>query len=507
MSLYNKNVFEKIEGATYTATVVAYMRYSSENQDIHSIESQRIAIKKYCDEQHYYLCAEYWDEALTGTNDRRPSFQKLIADSEDNAPWELILVFDYSRFFRNTNDATMYSMRLWNVGIDIFSVTERYDMSSEGLLMRDIKHGYNSFTSRNIGKFTYQGLLTNAINAEHCGGVPPLGYDIVEKKLVINEYEAAIVKQIFDMYENNFSYSQIAKELNSKGYRTKQGNLFTKNSFDSILHQEKYKGTFTWNKTRPKSYDGKRNSHKLKKEAEQVCKPDMVPPIISAEQYDRVQLLFTNRKNGTASSKNRHFYLLSGGGFLRCTECGALMIGSIVRSHGSSYKYYYCPNHKKRAEDGKLRCSNVGINAEPLDNFIIWTLVKDIYKRSDLISIYNTAEDTNIVRYLTYQLQGIEKSSRNLVKKIAKTDNSDVSDALLLELTDLSKRKAAIKEEIDRLQANMVIYTEADRKKLCKKIKKLMETGDSLAVKKYLKEIIDEIKVGNNNIDITLNIA
>ena len=183
------------------------------------------------------------------------------------------------------------------------------------------------------------------------------------------------------------------------------------------------------------------------------------------------------------------------------------MIGSIVRSHGSSYKYYYCPNHKKRAEGGKLRCSNVGINAEPLDNFIIWTLVKDIYKRSDLISVYNTAEDTNIVRYLTYQLQGVEKSSRNLVKKIAKTDNSDVSDALLLELTDLSKRKAAIKEEIDRLQTNMVIYTEADRKKLCKKIKKLMETGDSLAVKKYLKEIIDEIKVGNDNIDITLNIA
>ena len=101
------------------------------------------------------------------------------------------------------------------------------------MCMRDIKKAFNSFTSRNIGKFTHAGMLTNASNGEHCGGVPPLGYNVVDKKLVINESEAEIVRRIFDMYENNFSYKQMAEDLNSKGYRTKFGQLFTYNSFSS----------------------------------------------------------------------------------------------------------------------------------------------------------------------------------------------------------------------------------------------------------------------------------
>jgi hypothetical protein len=61
--------------------VVAYMRYSSTNQDETSIEYQRTAIRRYAEKQDYYVVAEYIDEARTGTNDRREGFQELMADA------------------------------------------------------------------------------------------------------------------------------------------------------------------------------------------------------------------------------------------------------------------------------------------------------------------------------------------------------------------------------------------------------------------------------------------
>ena len=503
MKSYNRLMHQADNSKNYKGIVAAYMRYSSDNQDEKSIEYQRDAITEYCKNNDYFLFAEYWDEAYTGTNDRRPSFQKLIEDAQNSPPWDTILVFDYSRWFRDTNHSTLYECQLFELGIDVFSITEQFDTSSEGLLMRDIKKAFNAFTSRNIGKFSRAGMLNNANKAEHCGGKPPLGYDIVNKKLVINESEANIVKRIFDMYENNFSYNKMAEDLNSKGYRTKFGQPFTFNSFDSILHQEKYTGTYVWNKSHEKNTRGSKKSQRCEVYDKEVKTPNAVPVIISQEQFDRVQQMFKNRRSGTATSKNRNHYLLSGCGFLKCAECGALMIGSIVSSHGNRYKYYYCPNHKKKLPT----CSNVGIQATFLDEFVIRVIVKDIYKRDDLISLYNTSEEKDKVHILKNQIAGLEKTSKNLVKELVKKENKESLVELRAELNDVNIRKKALKEELEYIKASLVTLTESDRKNLCKKIKKLMITGDSLEVRKYLKETISEILVSDTDVKITLNIT
>lgn len=503
MKPYNKITHNAEDGKNYKATVVAYMRYSSENQDEKSIEYQREAITTYCEKNGYFLFAEYWDEACTGTTDRRPSFQQMMMDAQNNPTWTTILVFDYSRWFRNTSNSTLYECLLFELGIDVYSITEQFDNSSEGMLMRDIKKAFNAFTSRNIGKFSHAGMLNSANKGNHCGGTPPLGYDIVDKKLVINEYEAGIVQRIFEMYENNFSYNQIAEDLNNKGYRTKEGRLFTPNSFSSILNQIKYTGTYIWNKTKEKNLSGSRNSHKQKTEDLQVKKPNTIPVIIPKEQYDRVQQMISDRKNGTASSKSRRFYLLSGGGFLKCAECGALMIGSIVNSHGSAYKYYYCPNHRKK----QPTCSNIGIKAELLDEFVIRAIATDIKHRDDLIDLYNTNDEEDRIRILNNQINGLEKASKNLIKEIYSGENDESLVELRAELKNVNARKTAFKAELEQLIKISKAFTEEDRIKLCKMILKLMRTSESLEVRKYLKETIAEIKVSNTDVEITLSIA
>ena len=495
---HNKVVHKNDNGNIYNDVVVAYMRFSSENQDTHSIEYQRQAIRTYCEKENLFLSVEYWDEAYTGTDDRRPAFQKLMEDACKNPAWKTILVYDLSRWFRNKDLSAIYNLKLTKLKINLFSITEQYGTSSEGLFMTDMKNTFNAFTSRNIGKFTRDSMKTKAINGEHCGGLPPLGYDIVNKKLVINEHEAMIVRRIFDLYESNFSYNKIAEELNSRGYRTKSGNPFTYNSFSSILRQEKYTGTFVWNKT-----SGKRTTFRKNSEDEYIKTPDKIPAIISKEKFDKVQQMFKDRQNGVASSKNRQYYLLSGCKILKCAECGALMIGSKVTSHGISYKYYYCPTHKKDTS----KCSNVGIKAKILDRYVINTLVLDISKRSDLISLYNTSDSHDTVRYLNNQIRGLKKASTNLIKEIASGKSNDSIEELRAELNDIATRKRILEKELQNIQSSQISITEADRKQLCIDIANLMNAGESLEVKQYLSRTISEIKVSNEDIEIELNIA
>lgn len=503
-----KKVFDPECGHNYNAYVAAYMRYSSNNQDEASIAYQRSAILAYAFNKGYFVSVEYIDEARTGTNDRREGFQQMIADANKKPIWTKILVYDFSRFARNNKDANNYTADLEDLNIELISVTQAIDNSSgEGILMRGIINLLNEYYSRNLAKHTHAGLKQKAQKGKHCGGKPPLGYDVVNGELVINEYEANIVRLIFDMYENSFSYSKMANELNSKGYTNKLQKPFTANSFFSILHQEKYTGTYTWNKATKKNNKGKRNSHKEKPTGEQVIIKNAIPKIIDNEQFDRVQELFAARNNGTAPSKSRHFYLLSGGGFLKCAYCGSNLIGTISSSHGKKYKYYYCPNHrKKHISDDSEKCPCVGISAEHIEPFVIRSVVSDIFNRDDLINIYNDSDEKNQIKTLTSQLKGLEKTTKSLLKTSTVMMNTPAYKDTCEQLRETAQQKKNIQVEIEKLVAAQKTIGEKDRRKLCNDIIKMLETTNALEAKKYLKSVISSILVSNDNIEVTLNI-
>ena len=500
-----KKVFDPEHGTKYNAYVAAYMRYSSKNQDEESIKYQRAAIMTYANHKGYYITCEYIDEAKTGRTDRREGFQEMIADAHNRPSWSKILVYDMSRFSRNSIDSSTYTADLEDLGIDIISVTQEFDDSNEGFLLRGIVNLLNEYYSRNLAKHTHAGQKQKSKQGKLCGGKPPLRYDVVKDKLVINEYEAEIVRLIFDMYENQFSYSQMAKELNSKGYTNKHQRPFTVNSFSSILHQEKYIGTYTWNKTPKKNNKGRRNSHKEKPEAEQVILKNKVPVIISKEQFERVQQLFASRKNGTAPSKSKHFYLLSGGGFLKCAYCGSNLIGSISSSHGKKYKYYYCPNHRKKKGEDKCPC--VGISAEYIEPFVIRSVVSDIFNREDLIDLYNNTDEYDHIKALTAELRKLEKSSKSLLRTTVKTFNTPAYEDACAQLQEVSQQKMNIKAEIEKLIAAQITADDGDRRQICRDIINLMETSNILETKKYLKRVISSILVSNEDVSVSLNIV
>ena len=176
-------------------------------------------------------------------------------------------------------------------------------------------------------------------------------------KLVINEWEA--VKLIFKLYLEGYGYTYIINELNRKGYKTKRGADFGKNSLHEILRNEKYTGVYTYNVFASKSNNGKANRHKYKSDEEIIRVEGGVPKIVSKEDFIKVQQVMKSRKKKTAAFKAKQEYLLSGK--IICNECGCTYAGNSRRPN-SSHPLYVSYRCTKR--NGKIKCKNPEIQRD-----------------------------------------------------------------------------------------------------------------------------------------------
>lgn len=218
-----------------TVRAVLYARFSSELQRTESIDAQIRAMKQYCKEQHWEVVGTYVDEALSGTTDRRPSFQMMIADSEKKK-FDIVLVHKLDRFCRNRYDSANYKYILRKNGVKLCSVLEKLDGSPESIILEGLLEAMAEYYSSNLAREVMKGLKENAYHCKHTGGSPPLGYDLDEdKRMIINPKETECVRMIFWMYINGYGRTEMASILNKNGYVNKRGKPFTKDSFLSIL--------------------------------------------------------------------------------------------------------------------------------------------------------------------------------------------------------------------------------------------------------------------------------
>ena len=477
---------------------VAYMRYSSDNQSDKSIEYQRAAIMDYCAQRDIEIVEEYVDEAFTGTNDRRPAFQRMMADVLKKREWDRVLIYDLSRYFRNIFDAINYKDFLVSHNVKLISVTQEFDDTDEGFLSEMLTHLMNEFQSRKTGKAAHAGMAVKANKAGHCGGIPPLGYDLDEnEKLVVNEKEAEAVQKIFDMVEHGYSYSRMAKVLNEDGYRTKSGNLFGKHSFNEILHREKYTGVYIWNKTRQKSGKGHRNSHAEKTVEKQVRIPDGCPQIITKEQFQRVQELLGERARGKATSKSTRHYMLGGLKIMRCAECGSFMIGTSYVSHGKTYTTYACPKHKGGD------CPTKDIRTQYVDELVGRMLMCDLRDRKDLDKVSRQMKRNDQCKKLAEKKRGVQKAIANVKKGIER----EYSEVLIKRLSQLENELNSLNRAIAANQTDAVGISKENRTEVCKQFGRYLCKVDDPDAKTYLAKMVKEILVSNEEVSVKLNIA
>lgn len=209
--------------------------------------------------------------------------------------------------------------------MDVIIVNERFDNSPSGKMMYHLLSSINQFYNDNLALEVMKGMKENAYQCKWSGGIPPLGYDVNEdKKLVINEEEAKIVRLIFQMSADGYGYGETIDRLNIFGYKTKKGNPFGKNSLYDLIRNERYKGTFIFNKRSKADRNNKRNNHKYKPDDEIIRIENGCPAIVSENLWNRANAVKKATRCSYTNAKNP--YLLTG--LLYCSQCGAKLHGN-----------------------------------------------------------------------------------------------------------------------------------------------------------------------------------
>ena len=131
-----------------TKTAVIYARYSSDRQTEQSIEGQLRDCREYAQKNGIAIVGTYIDRAMTGTNDNREQFQKMLKDS-DNKAWDYVLVYKLDRFSRNKYEMAIHRKHLKDNGVKILSAKENIPETPEGVLLESLLEGYEHSNGQN----------------------------------------------------------------------------------------------------------------------------------------------------------------------------------------------------------------------------------------------------------------------------------------------------------------------------------------------------------------------
>lgn len=417
-----------------------YARFSSENQDSASIDAQIRAIEEYAQSNNITIIKTYIDEAKSATTDNRPEFLRMFNDI-NNIDVDAVLVHKLDRFARNRYDSAHYRKKLKDKNIKLISVIERLDDSPESILLTSIVEGFAEYFSANLAREVMKGLKENGLKAKHNGGSPPLGYDVApDKTYILNEHEAQAVKIMFDGYSQGLGYGHIINELNSKGYRTKNNKPFGKNSIFDILRNEKYTGTYIYNKR-------KNGTNRVQKSPDEIIRVEnAMPAIVTSEQWRSVQdKLDGNKKNPSQNALQT--YVLTGHMFCGCCE-GAYVGNSYYKNrYGTKYYMYSCTNRSN-----KKGCKNKNVNKELIEKQVIKTLKQIVFKDIDLMANKAIKLGKEIDDDKAAELKILSKKVDSLQKKIDKLLDAYLDGTLDKDTYNL-KSKSLVDDKINCVRA------------------------------------------------------
>lgn len=129
-------------------SAVIYARYSSDSQTEQSIEGQLRVCEEYAKSHDIVIVNTYIDRAMTGTNDNRPAFQRMLKDS-NRKEWDFILVYKFDRFSRNKYETAIHKKELKDNGVKVVSATEFVPDTPEGIIFESMLEGYEHSNGHN----------------------------------------------------------------------------------------------------------------------------------------------------------------------------------------------------------------------------------------------------------------------------------------------------------------------------------------------------------------------
>ena len=275
-----------------------YARLSREAQKIEKIENQIDYIKSYIEKRpHFQLVDVYADNGYTGTNFDRPEFQRLMEDLR-NRKIDCIIVKDLSRFAREHIGAGDYLNNIFPfLGVRFIAINDGYDnidVEPEEYFLASFKNLAHAHFAAETSRKVAMAKRSLQEQGKFVGSRPKFGYSIDPDdchKLIINEEQAAVVREIFTRAADGERISSIHADITSRENAVFKSN---KQFVDRILRDEIYIGTLIQRTTMTSFYKGE--SMKKVPKSEQIRVENAVPAIIPIELWNRARQVIEERK-------------------------------------------------------------------------------------------------------------------------------------------------------------------------------------------------------------------
>ena len=464
-----QNTQNKIWNATL------YLRLSRDDGDkeeSNSITGQRELLRDYISQRpELREFAVRVDDGFSGSTFERPSFQKMIEDVKAGRT-DCIIVKDLSRFGRNYLDAGEYIEKIFPfLGVRFIAVNDNYDSLGDKKASDDLiipfKNLINEAYCRDISVKIRSQLEIKRKNGQFLGSFAAFGYlkdEQNKNKLVVDQYAADIVRDIFKWKLEGVSPQDIADALNKLGvlspmeykrslgmkfttsFKTNSKALWSAGTVIRVLKNPIYTGVLVQGKETTPSY--KVHKRITKDESDWSVIEDSHEAIISKIDFDSVQKVLKCDTRRSPGSKAVGLF----SGMIFCGDCGASMVRKTVPAGEKKYVYYVCSVHKQDKS-----CSPHRIRDNALEEIVLDSLkqhISEVVDMSELLTITDTAP------LRTAQAQKVQ---RQLDKK---HEEYEKLQKLLMSLYENLADGIIDREEYTRLKASFTARADEAEKQM-----------------------------------------
>ena len=399
-------------------SAVIYARYSCDQQTEQSIEGQLHVCEEYAKQHEIVILDTYIDRAMSGTNDNRPDFQRMIKDSA-RREWDFILVYKFDRFSRNKCETAIHKRTLKENGVKVISATEHIPDTPEGIIFESMLEGYAEFYSAELSQKVKRGMNETRRKGNYTGSRLLYGYKKDGKKVAVDEEQAEVVRYIFEQYAMGAYVKDILSELDRRG-ATYHGKKFGRSTVYNILKNEKYAGIYRF----------------------QGEEYDMFPQIVPADIFDKVRAKAEKNRHGKRSVQV--IYLLRHK--LVCGYCGQPVNAECGTSQNGERKYYYKCRGKKNGS-----CQKKPIRKEVLEDLVLDKVIEELSRPhivesivSELMQVQERQmREASALNIILKEKKKVDTALDNLVSAIEQGILSNTTNKRLHELE-------ARQEELER---------------------------------------------------------
>lgn len=459
--------------------VALYPRVSTLEQakDGYSINEQIERMTKYCEAKGWTVYKIYTDAGYSGANIERPGLQNMIKDSEAKK-FDAVLVYKLDRLSRSQKDTlTLIEDVFLPNDVDFISMTENLDTSTPfGRAMLGILSVFAQLEREQIKERMEVGKIGRAKEGKWCGSrYVPIGYRVENDELVIHEYEAMQIREMFRLFNMRISQRRVAEMLQAKGYRTTYDGNWNRHNLRPLLENKHYIGMVSY---KGEWYDG---IHKA---------------IIDKETFDKAQKILAERDAEADSRVTRINAPLAG--MIRCGHCGNKYFFRRVKNKDG--EWLYCNCYKRSCRAGKWkdipkeeRCKNKIWKAEALEKEV-FDEIRKLALEPDSFEVGTVQDDDDAekIKVLVERMKEIESQLDKLVDLYAL---GTIDANLIKKRTDpLIEEKESLEVEIRKLESKEKMSKE-EAVEIALSLCDILDGGDLDEIKGLLHELIKEIVV------------